>query len=317
MKRFPKTTLILGAGASHPYGYPIGQGLISDIVRACDEVTPTSGFAESHVNNFRQDLLKSGCRSIDSFLVTRNDYHDLAKYLICKILLKLENENRVFHVSLLGDQNIWYNNFFEELKLEDFESLKIVTFNYDRSLEYFLNEKIRAKYNMSVAEAAKAVKKIEIHHVHGRLPHLPGEKDGENGIPYGFYGRPNDFNNASLKSFASNLKTAFEARDATDRYYKIVSESERVIFLGFGFIKENMITLGLDENFTCTSENVYYATLFGANFTHVRSIYDNYPKIKIFNKTCNSIFKDVVEVTSKDYRAEWEEAQVNLSFWPQ
>jgi hypothetical protein len=77
-----KTVLVLGAGASIPFGFPSGQKLLRDIVketaepkRTClGEVLLQCGFNESYIKAFSSALLKSQRMSVDAFLEHRQDF---------------------------------------------------------------------------------------------------------------------------------------------------------------------------------------------------------------------------------------------------
>lgn len=75
-----KVVLILGAGASMPFGFPSGSGLMTEII---DGLTGNSemqsqvrgaGFKAEEIAGFRDALKNSGRKSVDAFLEHRIDF---------------------------------------------------------------------------------------------------------------------------------------------------------------------------------------------------------------------------------------------------
>ena len=82
------TVLVLGAGASKPYKYPLGQELVTNI---CDNLsrrnsdqckTMQNCFNWNEINSFRKSLLFSGKNSVDGFLEHRKEFIDIGKTAI-------------------------------------------------------------------------------------------------------------------------------------------------------------------------------------------------------------------------------------------
>ena len=86
--------LILGAGASAPYGYPLGAGLVNTIVGLTDADNRSGLFPvllgdqsfREQVGDFHARLLRSETGSIDDFLESNRDYGDLGKVCIAAAL---------------------------------------------------------------------------------------------------------------------------------------------------------------------------------------------------------------------------------------
>lgn len=139
-----ETVLVLGAGASMPYDFPSGRGLLNlavaqdsqDIQRYLE-----MGIDGAHVRQFVRALKHSGRQSIDAFLEgTRGEYDNIGKAMITALISEREDRNALFH---RGKNESWYAYLFDELTSRGVERfgenrLRIVTFNYDRSLEFFL-----------------------------------------------------------------------------------------------------------------------------------------------------------------------------------
>ena len=70
----------------------------------------------------------------------------------------------------------WYEKIFEFLESKPNSNfLKVVTFNYDRSFEFFLSRSIERHHNIPTQEARKRFQQlVEIEHVYGCFADLPG-----------------------------------------------------------------------------------------------------------------------------------------------
>ncbi len=82
--------------------------------------------------------------SIDAFLEFRNDYAEIGRRAIADALIRYERDDLLWPDDRHGTIDNWYAYLFNKLvkgiRFEAFNSLPIsfVTFNYDRSLSYFL-----------------------------------------------------------------------------------------------------------------------------------------------------------------------------------
>ena len=211
-----KTVLVLGAGASIPFGFPSGQNLV-DII--CTQLLSHSLQAKTRVeklfterwarnfsileerfdakalSTFADRLLHSGESSVDAFLESQEkDFVEIGKAVIAASLLPCERQETLFRHfvdirRLPGDteelSKNWYQYLWSELnapfELFGKNELSVVTFNYDRSLEHYLFTTLKNKYpDKSDNEYAETMSSIPIIHVHGKLGPLPWECSGSN-----------------------------------------------------------------------------------------------------------------------------------------
>src|SRR6267378_303056 len=97
-----RTVLILGAGASMPYGFPSGSGLRRHIIEYLDE------------------LLSADTTSIDVFLERRTEFVEIGKAAIAATLIPLESTRNLFQTwtlpSVLMSQT-WYQYFASTLQM--------------------------------------------------------------------------------------------------------------------------------------------------------------------------------------------------------
>lgn len=280
-----KLTLVLGAGASAPYGLPSGEDLVIDVVENLDpypdddeernwypEFTHHYGFDEREVKNFRRELTNSGRQSVDRFLEHRPEYLDLGKAAIAKSLLEREDEWALVGVG--DDRQGWYPYFFRWMNT-DFErwsdnALSIVTFNYDRSLEKFLSQALRSSYGEDQDSVAAQLERIPIVHVHGSLGSLPWQ-GGD------FIGYNAKADQENVEKAAQNIQLVPETgpdHDRFDRAVQLLKGAERIVFLGFGYHDENLRRLQIDKDATTRKATKVTGSSYGmgaAQITYVRN----------------------------------------------
>ncbi len=252
------TVLVLGAGASIPYGYPSGAGLVKEIFQdiesnAWRSIYDALGVEHSELRSFRAELHQSQKPSIDAFLEHRTEFTKVGKVGIALSLLSKENPDLLldFDIRDKGIYHFLYNSLatsWEEFKENKFA---IITFNYDRSLEQFLFSALKHSYNKSDVEVAEAIQSIPIIHVHGSLGPLPWQASG--GIDYyPLFSRndgPYEFGKR-IKVAVDNIVIVSEAQPKSQEFElanKLIGEAERIYFLGLGYYLANLERLGLKE----------------------------------------------------------------------
>lgn len=250
------TVLVLGAGASADYGFPTGRKLRIDI---CEQLAGKRagplrsqltdyGISQPDFRKFSEALHRSGMPSVDAFLENKSKYMDIGKAAIAASLIPYERPE-----SLLGELELkWYEYLFQRLgtSLEEFQThkLSIVTFNYDRSLEYFLFTAIRNSYVGTDEAAIALLKTIPIIHVYGQLgkPAFLGE-DGRSYSP--------DVNRNSITACLDELQIISEANKRTRRGLSEakghLTSAELIAFLGFGYYGPNVRRLTSSYPYDC------------------------------------------------------------------
>ncbi len=200
------TLFILGAGAHMPYGFPSGQQLVSDLLYGFTDVNYSgqkfginysiekkfikeSIFDPMTLRYFRENLRNSGRVSIDKFLRDQsNGWDELGKRLVSFIIALYESFcNPLEGSKLEGFSESFYHYLFDKMDTSNGESflennVRFITFNYDRSLEYFLSLSTQTNYSIDIAEYINS----NIIHVHGKIGQLDRKIDlVRNKLPFG------------------------------------------------------------------------------------------------------------------------------------
>lgn len=132
--------------------------------------------------------------------------------------------------------------------------LSVITFNYDRSLEYFLCAAIKAREKGDDATALGLVRQLRIVHVHGTLGELsPADSDGRR--PY----RP-DLSKDAVLLASRCIQVLPETKDDSEEFRlarDLIAEAERVVFLGFGFHDDNLGRLRVDRSHRQPSQRAW------------------------------------------------------------
>jgi hypothetical protein len=249
---------VLGAGASAPYGFPLGHELRRDL---CGLSEAHSSWGNSLRNilcsdnnipadeliNFGRVFRGSNTKSIDSFLAIENNkkYIEIGKLAIAARIGLCENEG-AFGPDVNDD---WYCELWSALhagatNASDLQNnkIKIITFNYDLSLEKFLHLSIKNTYGIEDEEAYAALKNIPILHVYGSLGNLGVGKGNR------VYKLAMDV--ASIRAAANGIKIIPESRNDDPAFEKArdwFNWASRICFLGFGFDELNIKRLGLKD----------------------------------------------------------------------
>lgn len=284
-----KTTLILGAGTSMHLNYPSGNELVKTVIdyalkngaphRHFQRNLSNLGIKEPFIKEFGTSLLRSGRNSIDEFLQYRTEYAEVGKLAIAASLLHYEHLSSLFSPTAEKD---WYKYLYSRLNssFEEFDQnqISIITFNYDRSLEFFLFHALQNSYGKSDTEVAEKMSHIKIIHIHGLLGELPWVNP-DHGIPYNVNA---SYTSDELKNRAKNIKIIHDQDVDSDPQLKEAHEeimsAQKVIFLGFGYHPINMQRLGFkkDESLVNPNYNRVFGTTKGFTSLEKRAILSKY-----------------------------------------
>lgn len=309
-ENFVERQIVLGAGASRNCdnsGFPLGSGLKDEILGLLSVVSNTvdrkEGGCDSDIyhklKEFLENFKTSGLDSIDAFIARTSDQdnvertHDLgfahglddisSDKIGCALIAAI-----IRHYQDKKTEIEWYGKliplFFPAIKIEDsaediltefeknIKNLRVITFNYDLSLECFLYEFLvtnytkRKGFNDKYRRLMLAMIRDSIKHVYGAI--YKPEKMIEKIIQY----------SASEASFQTvdpekkpiqNALNSIEIIQATIALYHNrtpedshdiqvmerknenrevkVGECQYLYVLGFGFDPENIKTIGLNR----------------------------------------------------------------------
>jgi hypothetical protein len=264
------TVLIVGAGASKPFGFPIGTELKE---RICSELLDTktdvhiiiNEFNGSQLQSFVKDLKYSGFYSVDAFLEVRQEYEKIGKRAIAAILLEEEarNENQLFA------SNTWFQYLFNILtnnskNLDSFQSNKIsiITYNYDRAIEHYLFTALKSSFGKPDQEIKTVMENLNIIHLHGSLGKLPWQ-GGK--YPFNYTHFDGSVSSLAIRQAKSSQQSIERKRTILCRAMEVATDAIKIIhevelkndmqfqnaiqalkkaqtvyFLGFGFSETNL-----------------------------------------------------------------------------
>lgn len=278
------TVFILGAGASRPYGYPTGRKLRDYICTDFNTLFPNilknstlpglKAQIVSETEQFTKIFKNSSTLSIDLFLARNPHFSDIGKLAIILSIFDAERISK-FREDIQKPEQDWYGYLYNRMtdslnepnSYINFGNNKVtfITFNYDRSLEYFFYESLKNSFNSAPDDKiVEELKKIPIFHVYGKITDLPWEGNTNNGIDYL---EPDDepyrrFGFDFLQKLKSNIKIVYEIEqhDCSAILDKI-SDAKRIFFLGFGYASENLEILSLHN--TLRNDQLIYGTALG------------------------------------------------------
>jgi len=266
-----KTVFVLGAGANVPYGFSTGitllekarassvDGLMGDAAR---EVTPWAR------REFSQALTDNMLPSIDAMLEHRRDLWPVGKRVMAALLYA---EERGAHPPADDD---WMSLIFESMATDaptashfSGNPVTFVTFNYDRYLEYRFIRGLTARYAIDDRAAWDALKGMGFVHVHGSLGYLPAQRPPQESntvVPLGAPETEDTYTLGLALPLAENSIRIVHDADPVGPGYQAARTAllaaEQVIFLGFGFGKQNVARL---QTATIQPTTPVYCTAYG------------------------------------------------------
>jgi hypothetical protein len=255
-----RTTLILGAGSNQQYGFPSARGLKSDICERFSDkdsaaIQMLCGDAEFEDNDFvrfANALRLSGQQSADGFLERNPRYMDIGKHAIATCLSSYEIENRLFPTR---SEPHLYEYIFSKLGSSasafSRNALSIITFNYDRSIEHYL-ETALFNSNQTTTEREQtqaALTRLPIVHLYGQIGHLPWQAR-ENVRLYKPDVTRYDATRAARTLNIMSEKTGDNLHKDPQflKAWELIDSAERICFLGFGFQETNLERLKIDNS---------------------------------------------------------------------
>lgn len=279
-----ETVLVLGAGASVPYRFPTGAELVRKILEHAEAPSSTCfqclsrneqvRAIEAKLETLANELRVAQPDSIDEFLERRPELAETAKVILAIILL---NDERVSEKYLWDEKTSghWYKLLKGQLvgPIDSLakHKLKIITFNYDRSLEYYLYKALQPYYaNESPEVFVDQIKQIPFLHIYGSLGPLQWQSTTK-AIPYG----PSKPRSSQIVSASENVHIMHEgSNDKVQQNFNKAQEwlkwAHNIFFLGFGFHQDNVRRLELVDSISF--QNTVKATCLGLSLTNKNSV---------------------------------------------
>lgn len=308
-----KTLLVLGAGSSADFGFPIGNGLADQIGDALsrerfstwhgqssDETTdasrlPLPGVLLNRFLSAQDDMLRVAdkmCRdlrlagSIDTYLGNNADDTlavEIGKVVIVDRILAAERASGLFLMEdarpydpygsrprkRLAFRSTGVGSWLDDLlrmlvvglqpaaRSELFSNLQVMSFNYDRVLEQYLKHRVQEYLGLDEEGAAEMMERLTITRPYGRIGPLSWQANrNEEAVDFG--GR------CDLLRAAKSIRTFTEQIERTELkpFREQVAWAQQVVFLGFGFHRQNMEYLKAPEE-SETARRRVYATVKG------------------------------------------------------
>ena len=250
------TVLILGAGASVPFGYPTGfelrKYICNDFKNDWMRISKRDEKLLKQIDEFTKAFASSLNMSIDLFLSRNKKFEKIGKIAIIQQILKAERNSK--EPSNIFDKPNWISYLYERLtkkftddsyyKIAD-NKLKIITFNYDRLVENSIYKALCNSFtltNMNLFE--QEMFRFGIMHVYGKIAPLDWEQ--EEGLKYKV-----DLRSIKILNYLENIKVLYDQREIPNRAYidSTLQKAKRIFFLGFGYADENLDVLNIKDNF--------------------------------------------------------------------
>ncbi|MHC4462875.1 MAG: hypothetical protein ACYS30_15810 [Planctomycetota bacterium] len=294
------TVFILGAGASCPYGFPDGKKLRYEIFDRFERDFNTYFNQHKNLHNkidplvfdakgFSEAFKDSGNKSIDLFLSRNRKFMEKGKWAIIFRILIHEKNSTFIELTKEKDKD-WYSYLFEKLSedlvsKEDYihlfdKKIYFITFNYDRSLEYFLH-KCYFKSFLEIDDDKKQehIKKLKVIHIFGKVSGLEWQDDE---IKYIYRIEPfsvdvekiakdmkiiyeeteekkfgkKDLENKDISNLEEKNELENKGNPKIEEAKDLIKKAKRTFFLGFGYAPENLKLLDI-PNILNRNQKIY------------------------------------------------------------
>ena len=237
------TVFIVGAGLSAEYGFPLGSALFTKLRELCASSSAEpfhtrvrdacGGIA---IKSMQRALQWSEAETVDEFLAENSDdMRRLVKTAMADILL---TDERQFSMRALRDHkgtayHLLWNKFIADPHAA--AQTKIITFNYDRSLDFYFYRKATSAMVQVGRHPQLECSPVEILHVHGEL----GETRPDDS--WWHEELPSTSVPVTQKS-ARTIRVYSEAGELNrfEKAWEWIERAERVVFLGFEFHESNL-----------------------------------------------------------------------------
>lgn len=235
------TAILLGAGASKPFGFPLGPEL-KQIVTQCardngiQQRLKQLGCDSSHLTDLVECLRYGRFATIDEFLDAKKSFREVGGYIIAESILQRENRDNIFPI------RDWFHFLYSKLHKKalsgETPNVVFVSLNYDRSLEYFFS--MVAKYDCREDEEEKVrrtLSAIRVYHPHGSLGSLSD-------LPFGCEKGPPDAE--KMRQAGRRIQIISDRLEESPAFVeaqKVLASADRILFIGFAYHPSTLGTL--------------------------------------------------------------------------
>lgn len=265
-----KTVLVLGAGSSRDFGFPLGsslaQGIISALSFAPDFTGGAPDIAAAVAATFAGDerayldaagvVVTSlpGFNSIDDFLASHGADErvaTMAKLAIASEIARHEAASQVKDIwnptadeaaTLAWARTTWARDLStmavtgvpKARSATTFDDLSIITFNYDRCAESLIGFLVKHALRLDDAELVGALDNLKVYRPYGGLGALPW--NGRPGVEFGPITPDLVTMAREIKVYTEDLGDRPDLLEAQGK----IDAADTVLALGFGFHTQNM-----------------------------------------------------------------------------
>jgi hypothetical protein len=292
----PKTLFVVGAGASCEAKLPSGNQLKAQIANMLDLAFDEDGDLTSGDRQIDHSLERVAAQSgdphafagflnrarairdgmplalsIDNYLDAHREDDQLefvGKLAIAKCILDAERGSLLgrdgggypaFQMDRLTDS--WFVRFSqlltENVARQDVPAalarVKIITFNYDRTIVHFLRQALTTYYQVPARQAEEWLSELKIYHPYGNV----GALDWEASAGRVAFGETDAVNLVDVARQIRTFTERIEEGEPLQAIRNAVDEADRIVFLGFGFHRQNLKLLTPAEPISRTRATVY------------------------------------------------------------
>jgi hypothetical protein len=292
-----KTLFVVGAGASAEFNLPVGRDLAAKIGKMTDVryemghkpigVGDLSLFQQL-TNNHNQDvqnfqnagwLIRDGIalsRSIDDFLdLHRTNQHAVlyGKATIVKAILEAERGSALYFRDKHGEgefdptklTHVWLAKLVQILSpgipreniKTIFDQISFVVFNYDRCIEFFLQNALQKLYGIDESDVSEILRTLNIVHPYGVIPSNVGfgsvQANCVKLIP-------------SIKTYSEQIEDAKVQAILREKF----EEADHIVFLGFAYHDQNMKLLKPEQAIPASKK--LFGTAYGMSGSDVQVV---------------------------------------------
>jgi hypothetical protein len=208
------------------------------------------------VNEFREKFMpyikSSEFSTIDYFLQKEElnpDLKEIGKFILAFLLIGYEQHCQ--HNKLYYGEN-WLQSFIEnnlcQLLTEgrNLESVKFITFNYDRTIEHFSHLFLTERCERNAIESKRKIDcELEVIHVYDKIGSLPWQ-EGNAKIEFGARNDNPEFVDYAIKGV--RLIGDRVSQETLKRIHQLTSNARRIYLIRFGYDSENMKILQLPDH---------------------------------------------------------------------